>query len=259
MKDYPAALTEFKKVSSQSDYHKEATLHIGFILRQQEKIDEGLSFSSNALNKFPQVAEFYDMKASFLEGKKKFKEALATLSQGVKRFGNNEKLLYFQGAIFEKLGEREKAIANMRLILTINPENAHALNFLGYTLTETGKNLDEAEKHIRKAKELKPDDGFIEDSLGWVLFKQGKESEGLAHLEKAVIANPDEGIILDHLGDVYSKMGRGIDATATYKKAAESCAKRKDAELGKKVQAKLKKLEDTQKNSVVASEAKQSP
>jgi Tfp pilus assembly protein PilF len=82
-------------------------------------------------------------------------------------------------------GERERALANMESILKSNPSNAHALNFVGYTYGEMGKDLDKAEQYVRKALELRPNDGFIEDSLGWVLFKKGKTAEALEHLARA--------------------------------------------------------------------------
>jgi tetratricopeptide (TPR) repeat protein len=238
LKEWPQALKHFQKVTKSSSFYKEAMLHIGFIYRQNQRFEDGLNFSRKLVKDAPDVVEFYDMQATFLESKQKYKEAMAVLSQGLKRFPADEKLVYFQGAIFEKQGERAKAIEVMKGLLKTNPKNAHALNFLGYTYTESGENLEEAEAYIREALALRPEDGFIEDSLGWVLFKRGKTEEGLKHLERALKLQPEEAIVHEHLGDVYASLKEFAKATAAYQKAYELSVKR-DKDQAKKIEQKL--------------------
>jgi len=122
----------------------------------------------------------------------------------------------------------------MKKVIAIDPQDAQALNYLGYTYVELDKNLEEAERLIRKAIELQPKDGYITDSLGWLFYKKGQFQEALATLEKAVSFVPDDPIILEHLGDVYMKMNNQEKALESYKRALSG--KKKDMEaLMKKI------------------------
>ena len=189
-KDYGKAIKEFNQVPKDSAFFKEAMLHIGIIYRERNEIATGIKFAEGLISQYPDAVEFYDMQASLYEEQKQYQRALDVIVKALKRFPDDEKLLYFEGAIFDKLGNRRNAIANMRQILKKNDKNAYALNFLGYTYAELGENLDEAEKLIKQALVLKPNDGFIEDSLGWVFFKQGKVSKAISQLEKAEKLQP---------------------------------------------------------------------
>ena len=101
------------------------------------------------------------------------------------------------------MGEWEKSIKYMKQVIKLNPKNASALNFVGYTYAENGVHLEEAQRLIESALKLKPDDGFIIDSLGWIYFQRGNVEEALKLLEKADKLAPNEPTILEHLGDVY--------------------------------------------------------
>lgn len=235
------AIAEYKKVSSESSFFAQAVLHVGFLLKDKKKIKEGISYSRGIVKKNPDVPEFYDMYASFHEAAKEYNKALDVIQNGLKRHPANEKLMYFEGAMYDKLGKRDQGIENMKAILKINDNNAHALNFLGYTYAEMGKNLDEAEELISRALKLRPNDGFIEDSLGWVLFKKGKVEQALERLRKAKELQPEEAVIYDHLGDVYAHKKEFDRAQEMYQKAIEFSADR-DKELSSKVKGKLAAL-----------------
>jgi len=86
------------------------------------------------------------------------------------------------------------------------------LNYLGYSWVDRGMNLDEAFKMLRKAVELRPNDGYIVDSLGWAHYKLGRYEEALRDLEQAIELRPADPVINDHLGDVYWKTGRKLEA-----------------------------------------------
>jgi Tfp pilus assembly protein PilF len=109
----------------------------------------------------------------------------------------------------------------MKKVIALDPENANALNYLGYTYADMGTNLDEAESLIRKALKHKPDDGYITDSLGWVLYKKGLFQEALIYLEKAVKLTADDPIILEHLGDAYLQINDKENALKYYQKSLQ--------------------------------------
>jgi len=243
LKQSERALAEFKKVPVDSSFYKEAMLHVGFILKEQNRYKEGAEFSKKVLAANADVVEFYDMHASFFEVQKNYKTALGIIQNGLKKYPADEKLLYFEGALYEKMGEREKSIANMRKIIAQNESNAHALNFLGYTLAESGENLDEAEGFIQKALTLRPDDPYIQDSLAWVMYKKGKVDEALEKLLKIVEKQADEAVIYEHLGDIYSKKRDSVKAIEMYKKAATLSSQKKDKDTAKKIEGKIASLE----------------
>lgn len=109
----------------------------------------------------------------------------------------------------------------MEKILQLKPDDASALNFMGYTLAQEGKDIQKAEELVRKALEIKPDDGYILDSLAWVLHKKGLDDEALEYLQKASAKVKGDPIVAEHLGDLLLLKGRKAEAAAAYKKSLE--------------------------------------
>ena len=145
------------------------------------------------------------------------------------------------------MGDKRKAVVNMKRIIEINPDNAHALNFLGYTYAELGENLEEAEALVQKALSLRPNDGYIEDSLGWVLYKKGKVDEAIVKLQHASTLQPEEPIIFEHLGDVMLSRKEFTKAVELYKKSASLASQKKDKDSAKKVESKIASVQREQR------------
>ncbi len=133
----------------------------------------------------------------------------------------NTQPLYFRGISYEREGQWDKAEADFKRVLEIEPDNADALNYLGYTWVDRGENLTEAFDMIRKALELEPNSGAITDSLGWAHYKLGQYQEAKRKLEDAVALSPSSATIIDHLGDVYWKLGRFREAGYQWERALE--------------------------------------
>jgi len=129
--------------------------------------------------------------------------------------------VYLRGVSHERVGNFEAAVADFRRVLKIQPENAEALNYLGYTWVDRGENLQEAFEMIEKAVELEPTSGAIVDSLGWGHYKLGRYTQARKHLEKAATLSPSSATIIDHLGDVYWKLGRFREAGYQWQRALE--------------------------------------
>jgi Tfp pilus assembly protein PilF len=109
----------------------------------------------------------------------------------------------------------------MKSVLALDPKDANALNYIGYTYADLGRNLQEAERLVKSAMEYKPNDGYITDSLGWVYYKQGRYQEALTVLKQAVELVPDDPVILEHLGDTYLKLNQPDKALESYEKALQ--------------------------------------
>ena len=131
----------------------------------------------------------------------------------------NPRIYFRLGVVYDKWGKKEDSIAAMQQVVKLEPENANALNYLGYTYAEMGINLDEAEKLIRKALEFKPGDGYITDSLAWIYYKRGRYEKARQLLESAITVVPDDPIIREHLGAVYEKLGMTEQAIDSYRKS----------------------------------------
>src|SRR5260370_22366858 len=122
------------------------------------------------------------------------------LSGALRNTPKDETLRFALGSAYERQGESTKAIAQMQQVLSLNPENASAMNFIGYTLAERGQHLDRAEKLIRRALELQPESGAFLDSLGWVYFRRAHYAQAFGTLDSALRHLPTP-ILPPHLGN----------------------------------------------------------
>ena len=95
------------------------------------------------------------------------------------------------------------------------------LNYLGYSWIDRGEHYERAEEMLAKAVELRPRDGYIADSLGWVYFRTGRYPKAVAELERATALSPLDPVVNEHLGDAYWKVGRRIEAGFQWRRALD--------------------------------------
>jgi Flp pilus assembly protein TadD len=150
---------------------------------------------------------------------KDYPGAVKVLEDMVERYPDNDRYRFTLGATYDEAGEKQKAIAEMRRAIEINPQNASALNYLGYTYADLGIQLDEAERLIRRALDIAPNDGFYIDSLGWVYYQRGQYEQAVEHLERAAELAGEDPTIVEHLGDAYQRMGKTDNARRVYSDA----------------------------------------
>lgn len=212
------------------------------ILREQDKLDEAQALLEQQISAGTlRNSELYILLAALhqLEGRDDLSKKV--LLQGIDAFPDDENLLYEYGLMLESDGDHEAALAIMQKIIELKPDHAAALNFVGYSWADTKVNLDQALEYIRRAIEIKPENGYIHDSLGWVYYRLGKLDQAIKELETAVRFSPDDAAILDHLGDVYLESGRVRDALRTYKKALK--LSKDDEQEKKRILEKIRILE----------------
>jgi tetratricopeptide (TPR) repeat protein len=134
--------------------------------------------------------------------------------------GRRDWRLYFsRGAARERTGRFAEAEADLKEALRLSPDQPDVLNYLGYSWVDRGLNLDEGLELIARAVRLRPDSGYIVDSLGWAYFKLGDYPAALVHLERAVELSPGDPTLNDHLGDVYWRLGRRVEARFQWRRA----------------------------------------
>ena len=149
-------------------------------------------------------------------------------------------LLYQRGICFERAGVWDRAEADFKAALEKEPDQPLVLNYLGYSWVEQGHRLDEAKVMIEKAVEQRPDDGYITDSLGWVLYRMGDFPGAVEWLERAVELAPTDPVINDHLGDALWQVGRRHEARFQWKRARSFDPEDKDlARIRRKLEVGL--------------------
>lgn len=153
-----------------------------------------------------------------------YQEAFDFLSQAVARTPDVTDLLYDHAMAAEKVNRIDVLESNLRKVIKMRPDYAHAYNALGYTLADRNERLAEARTLIEMAHKLAPEDPFILDSLGWVLYRVGENQQALGHLQRAYEARPD-GEIAAHLGEVLWALGRQAEARKLWADALRNHSK----------------------------------
>jgi Flp pilus assembly protein TadD len=129
---------------------------------------------------------------------------------------------YYRGISFERQKKWIEAEADFRKALQLSPDEPSVLNYLGYSLIDSGQKLDEALEMVKKAVDLRPNDGYIVDSLGWAYYRLNDFDNAVQHLERAVDLKPGDPVIADHLGDAYWRTGRILEAKFQWQHAKDN-------------------------------------
>jgi Flp pilus assembly protein TadD len=138
------------------------------------------------------------------------------VKQGLTAQPKNTDLMSELAMVFEKLKRYDEMESVLRELIKLKPEDPHAFNALGYSLADRNIRLVEARQLITQALQLAPEDAYIQDSLGWVAFRQGQYAEALKILQTAYKARPDAEIAA-HLGEVLWVMGQRQEAGAIWR------------------------------------------
>ena len=168
-----------------------------------------------------EAVRIYSTEAGLLARVARYDEAMAVYDASLEEFPGNTDLLYARGMLAVKLDRLDILERDMRAIISREPDNADALNGLGYTLADRTDRYEEAYALIKRAFELKPEDHYIVDSLGWVLHRMGRHQEALVQLRRAMSINPDPEIAA-HLGEVLWVLGNKVEARAVWSNALQA-------------------------------------
>jgi len=196
-----------------------ARVRSAHLLAEQGKLDAARRLLREATASTPQERlPFTIAEAQLMREAKQFQEAFDLLDGALSGQPEQPELLYESALLAEKLGRLEILEKYLRKLIELQPESAQAYNALGYSLADRNLRLPEARELVEKALKLSPDDPFIRDSLGWVLYRQGDLPGALTQLELAYTQRPDPEIAA-HLGEVLWMIGRKEDARRTWREA----------------------------------------
>jgi len=200
-KDLAQALRWYGEVGEGEQY-VQAQIRYAQVLSRQGKLGEARArLQQAAAANSEQRVQLTIAEAQILREANRPKEAFDLVGRALDRLPNNPELLYDYAMLAEKIERIDILETSLRKLIEIRPENAHAYNALGYSLAERNQRLPEARQLIETALRLSPEDSFIIDSMGWVLYRMGDLKDALGYLRRAYAGRPDPEIAA-HLGEV---------------------------------------------------------
>ena len=248
---YDQALDTVKQMSALDPESKNRgiTAMRAEILADQGKVDDAVTELKNLLKGDNSDRSIYLEIAQTYEKGKRWNDMGKALDKAEPLSDSKAdkvQLYFMRGAMFERQKKYDASEAEFRKVLELDPQNAGALNYLGYMLADRNVRLDEAFQMVKKAVDLEPDKGEYMDSLGWVYFRQGKLDDAIGQLQHALDRTEDP-TIHDHLGDVYAKLGKTREAIAQWQASLREFQKAPAGENDPEEVAKVnRKLDEAQ-------------
>jgi tetratricopeptide (TPR) repeat protein len=240
MNNFDEAVPELKKIILEEPKNINAFLHLAYIYTRMKNIDDAIQMYEEILDFNKDQPEIYILLSEAYMNRKDYKKAESVLTGALSRFSNNDELHTNLAMVFEKAGRFDDMVVHLRTAIEINPRNADALNYLGYSLADRGINLEEALSLIKRSLDLKPDNGYILDSLGWVYYKQGKYETALDIIIKASEITKNDPVVLEHLGDTYLALHRPDKAREFWEKSLTY--QEKEEGFKERVEKKIREL-----------------
>ncbi|MGZ8191384.1 MAG: tetratricopeptide repeat protein [Methylococcaceae bacterium] len=218
------ALFWFDRVSD-GPFVFEAGISAVFLLVKEKQFDEAGSRLRLLETKFPKrKLRILLAQSELYSQQKRYEEAFKLLTDALVDMPDEKDLLYTRALIAERLGKPDILEADLKKILAKHPDNAEALNALGYTLVDNPRRYAEAEKYLQQALRLQPDEAVIMDSYGWLQFKLGNTLKALDYLQRAY-AKQKENEIAAHLAEVLWALGRRNEAEKIFNDAIKEAPK----------------------------------
>lgn len=217
-KNWPGAI-EWYKTIQRGEYAIPARVRIANSIAKQGNLDEARAYLQNAgAQGEPQRVQLLVAESQLLREANLNREAFDLLGRALAESPDQPDLLYDYALTAEKIDRHDVLESNLARLIKLRPDHAHAYNALGYSLADRNIRLPEAKMLIEKALQLSPDDFFIVDSMGWVLYRMGDLNGAAAQLRRAWQGRPD-GEIGAHLGEVLWQLGERDEARRIWQEA----------------------------------------
>lgn len=224
-RDYARAEKEARKAVEEFKQEPALVNLLASVLADRGKTREAIRVLERLRTNSSQDLELLLVMARIYEKGRQFNKGFEQIDQASRLVESDEariRVLFAYGSLHERAKEYEKSEAKFRELLALDPDNASALNYLGYMFADRSVHLDEAHDLIQRALDLDPENGAYLDSLGWVYFRQNKLGLAAKFLERSLEQYEDDPVVHTHLGDVYYKQGRIEDAKVHWSRGLEA-------------------------------------
>ena len=222
---FDAAISVFEQVAAAAPFGALSRLQAAVALDRLDRAEEAEAAFREAIEHDPGNLQAYQSYGAMLRGREKFTKAADIYSRAIALVAAPVRahwtLFYYRGIAYERTKQWPLAEADFKRALELYPDQPLVLNYLGYSWVDMGLNLNEALEMIRKAVDLRPNDGYIVDSLGWAYYRLGRYEDAVRELERAVALRAEDPVINDHLGDAYWKVGRTLEAQFQWRHARD--------------------------------------
>jgi tetratricopeptide (TPR) repeat protein len=229
------AIAAYRAIPGDSPFSWMVRLRIAEELERLDATEEAVAELEGLAELRPDRFEPLFRLGNMLRAKERFEAAAAAYDRAIERVAEPRRehwtMFYFRGIARERTENWALAEADFLQALDLEPEQPFVMNYLAYSWIEKKLHLDRAKGMLVRAVELRPDDGYIVDSLGWVYFRLGEYSKGVTYLERAVELRPQDPVINDHLGDAYWRVGRHQEARFQWRRALSLGPEEADAPL----------------------------
>jgi tetratricopeptide (TPR) repeat protein len=220
-KQWPQAVQWYERIA-EGEHVLPARMRTANAIAKQGRLDEARSFLKRVAADNPgDGPQLTVAEAQLLREANRNQDAFKLLGEALQKEPEQPELLYDYALTAEKLERFDLLEANLRKLIQVRPDHAHAYNALGYSFADRNLRLSEAKKLIERALELAPDDYFIMDSLGWVLYREGDLKGAAEHLRRAYNGRPDAEIGA-HFGEVLWIMGEREEADRVWQESLKA-------------------------------------
>lgn len=257
-KRYEDAIATYDKIPQGTPLQSAIDIRKAFNLNSLDRVDEAKAILERLAAKDPKDVRPLEALGNILRARKEYAEAIKYFTRALAALGKHDPrywgYYYARGTSYERLKNWPAAEVDLKKALALAPDQPLVLNYLGYSWVDQGKNLKEGTRLIEKAVQLKPDDGYIVDSLGWAHFRQNNFKEAVRFLERAVEIKPEDPTLNDHLGDAFWKVGREREARFQWSQALSLNPEPEDVD---KIKAKIERGLDTKAQAKAVEKTRQ--
>ena len=219
------AIGFYERVSADSPMKRLAEMQLGLNLADVDRHDDAIEHLSALVEADPDDMRAYLALGGVHGSRKDYAAAAEIYDRAASRLKSPARehwnIFYQRGIANERLKKWERAEQDFRKALELRPDQPQVMNYLGYSWVDMNMNLEEGLDMIARAVSLKPNDGYIVDSLGWAYYRLGRFDDAVRELERAVSLKPDDPILNDHLGDAYWRTGKRLQAVFQWNHARD--------------------------------------
>jgi tetratricopeptide (TPR) repeat protein len=241
-KNYAAAIQAYDRIPEGTELQQAIDIRKAQNLNLLDRVDEAKALLEEQAARDPANPTPLDALGNMMRGHKRYDEAIDYYSKIIAKIDKPQTkdwpYFYARGTSYERIKKWPEAEADLQRALKLSPNQALILNYLGYSWVDQGVNLKQGLKLIERAVQLKPDDGYIVDSLGWAHYRLGNYKQAVKYLERAVELRPEDAALNDHLGDAYWRVGRTREALYQWRQALTL---KPEPDEAPKIQAKIEK------------------